>query len=167
MVDLHRRAAPRSCRSPASSVDVRFIQANQATPCYSRRMKLGYTIIYVADVPATVAFYEDAFGLTRKFIHESNLYGEMDTGMTTLSFAGLEAAEMSGLAVKPNTPKDLPAGWEICLVCDDVAAAYATAVKVGCVALVPPTDKPWGQTVSFVRDLNGCIVEIASPVAGK
>lgn len=129
-------------------------------------MKLGYTIIYVADVPATVAFYEAAFGLTLKFIHDSNLYAEMLTGETTLAFAGNEAAEMSGFAVRPNTAKDLPAAWEICLVTDDVAAAYAHAITSGCTPLVAPVDKPWGQTVSYVRDLNGCLVEIASPVKG-
>jgi len=68
-------------------------------------MKLGYTIIYVADVPKTVAFYEAAFGLKRRFVHESNLYAEMDTGDTVLAFAGNEAAEMNGLAISPNDPK--------------------------------------------------------------
>lgn len=127
-------------------------------------MKLGYTIIYVADVPKTVAFYETAFGLTRRFIHESDLYAEMETGDTVLSFAGNEAAEMNGLAILPNDPASLPAGWEICFVTDDVNSAYARAVESGCSPISGPSEKPWGQTVSFVRDLNGCIVEIASPV---
>ncbi|MEM6437045.1 MAG: hypothetical protein AAF773_24805 [Cyanobacteria bacterium P01_D01_bin.115] len=39
-------------------------------------------------------------------------------------------------------------------------AAGAVAVKV-------PTAKPWGQVVGYVRDLNGCLIEIASPVAPK
>jgi len=79
-------------------------------------MKLGYTIIYVADVLATVEFYESAFGLTRRFIHESNLYAELETGSTVLAFAGNEAAEMNGLAIQPNDPSALAAGWEICFV---------------------------------------------------
>lgn len=127
-------------------------------------MKLGYTIIYVPDVPATVGFYEAAFGLTPKFIHDSQLYVEMSTGETTLAFAGNEAAEMGGLSIQPNTPKDLPAGWEVCFVTDDVAAAFDTAIAAGCIPLVAPAHKPWGQTVSYVRDLNGCIVEIASQI---
>jgi len=127
-------------------------------------MKLGYTIIYVTDVPETVAFYENAFGLTRRFIHESNLYGELDTGDTVLAFAGLEAAEMNGLAIVPNDPKGPAAGWEVCFVTDDVSTAYDRAIASGCAPVSPPADKPWGQTVSYVRDLNGCLVEIASPV---
>lgn len=127
-------------------------------------MKLAYTIIYVADVPATVAFYEKAFGLERRFIHESNLYAEMATGETALAFAGNEAAEMSGLAIVPNDPGGPAAGWEICLVTDDVGAAFELAVSAGCTPISKPDEKPWGQTVSYVRDLNGCLVEIASPV---
>jgi lactoylglutathione lyase len=128
-------------------------------------MKLGYTIIYVADVPNTVTFYETAFGITRRFIHESNLYAEMETGDTALAFAGNEAAEMNGLAILPNTPTSTPAGWEVCFVTEDVAQAFARAVEGGCTPVSNPDVKPWGQTLSYVRDLNGCIVEIASPIA--
>ncbi|NRA89340.1 MAG: hypothetical protein HRU28_18575, partial [Rhizobiales bacterium] len=42
--------------------------------------------------------------------------------------------------------------------------AYDHALKSGATPVSAPTEKPWGQTVSFVRDLNGCLVEIASPV---
>ncbi|EBA12598.1 VOC family protein [Roseobacter sp. CCS2] len=128
-------------------------------------MKLGYTIIYVADVPETVAFYEAAFGLSQRFIHDSNLYAEMETGETILAFAGNEAAEMNGLAILPNDPTGPAAGWEVCFVTGDVSAAYTRAVSHGCSPVSAPSQKPWGQTVSYVRDLNGCIVEIASPIA--
>lgn len=127
-------------------------------------MKLGYTIIYVADVPKTVAFYAAAFGLEPRFVHDSNLYGEMATGETVLAFAGYEAAEMNGLALLPNTPDGPAAGWEVCFVTDDVPAAYDRAVSHGCSPVSAPSAKPWGQTVSYVRDLDGCLVEIASPI---
>ena len=76
-------------------------------------MKLGYTIIYVADVVATVAFYEKAFGLARRFVHESNLYAEMETGSTALAFAGEAMAEMNGVAIRPNRLGDVAAGCDI------------------------------------------------------
>lgn len=47
-------------------------------------MKLGYTIVYVPDVAASLAFFEQAFGIERRFLHESGMYGELDTGATTL-----------------------------------------------------------------------------------
>jgi uncharacterized glyoxalase superfamily protein PhnB len=127
-------------------------------------MRLGYTLIYVSDVAATVAFYESAFGLQRRFIHESSLYAEMDTGETTLSFAAETMAEMNGLAIRPNSLRDLPAGIEICLVTDSPEQAYDQAVAAGALAAKAVEEKPWGQRVGYVRDLNGCLVEICSPV---
>ena len=52
-----------------------------------RKMKLNYVIIYVDDVVKATDFYAKAFGLPLKFIHESMMYAEMDTGETILSFA--------------------------------------------------------------------------------
>ena len=127
-------------------------------------MKFGYVIIYVSDAPETVAFYETAFDLKRRFIHQSHLYAEMETGSTALAFAGYKAAEMAGLRLLPNDPKAVTAGWEICLITDDVAKAYDHAISKGCKPVAPPTEKPWGQTVSYLRDLNGCLVELASPI---
>jgi len=81
-----------------------------------------------------------------------------------LAFAGLEAAEMNGVSVLPNTPQGPAAAWEICLITTDVPAAYEQAVSNGCSAVCAPAEKPWGQTVCYVRDLDGCLVEIASPI---
>ncbi|KQU74705.1 glyoxalase [Aminobacter sp. DSM 101952] len=129
-------------------------------------VRLGYTILYVADVEATVLFYEAAFGLRCKFIHESNLYAEMDTGETTLSFAGEAMAEMNGLAIRANRRKDLAAGFELALVFSDPREAYGQAVAAGATPVKLPENKPWGQVVGYVRDLNGCLVEIASAMPG-
>ena len=49
-------------------------------------MKFAYTILCVENVDHTVTFYEQAFGLEKRFIHESGQYAEMETGVTTLSF---------------------------------------------------------------------------------
>ncbi|NVD42230.1 VOC family protein [Ensifer sp. HO-A22] len=123
---------------------------------------LGYSILYVADVVATVSFYEAAFGLKRKFVHESNLYAEMETGQTTLAFAGEAMAEMNGFAIRANRRTDLAAGFELVLIFADPHEAYRNAVAAGASPLKPPEEKPWGQIVGYVRDINGCLVEIAS-----
>ena len=89
-------------------------------------VKLGYTIVYVADVAASLKFYEDAFGLARRFLHESGDYGELDTGATTLAFAShaLADANFSGGIVRANESKQ-PLGMEIAFVTSDVEAAHA------------------------------------------
>lgn len=127
-------------------------------------MKFGYTIIYVADVIATIDFYERAFGLKRRFVHESHLYAELDTGETTLAFASETMAEMNSLAIRSNRKGEIPSGFEIALVTDDPRAAFAKAVAAGADAVSSPVGKPWGQIVGYVRDIDGCLVEICSPV---
>jgi catechol 2,3-dioxygenase-like lactoylglutathione lyase family enzyme len=129
-------------------------------------MKLGYTIIYVPDVAATLAFFEQAFGLKRKFLHESGTYGELDTGETTLSFAAHELGDMNfaGGHVHADTSAQ-PLGFEIALVTDDVPAAHAQAIAAGAHEMAAPSQKPWGQVVSYVRCPDGTLVELCTPIA--
>ncbi len=128
-------------------------------------MQLGYTIIYVKDVVKTIEFYQKAFGIKLRFLHESNEYAEMETGQTTLGFASNEMAERNGFAIKQNSAKDIAAGFEIAFVSDNPKEKFDHAIKNGATPLSEPAKKPWGQTVAYVRDLNGCLVEICSPIA--
>ena len=125
-------------------------------------MKLGYTLIYVNDVPSTMKFYEKAFGLKSGFLHESNQYGEMVTGETKLGFVHHQTAQMHNFKYQKISLKKNPPGIEIAFVADNVKKAFAKAVKAGAVAVSQPTKKPWGQIVSYVRDCNGVLVEICS-----
>ena len=128
-------------------------------------MKFGYTIVYVPDLLASVEFFEKAFGLKRRFVHESG-YGEMDTGETALAFAthALGASNLPGGYVKASDSGQ-PLGMEIALVTDDVAKAHAKALAAGAVSMRDPLVKPWGQTVSYVRCPDGTLVELCSPIA--
>ena len=129
-------------------------------------MKLGYVLVYVPDVEEAVRFYEKAFGLTRRFVHESG-YGELDTGGTALGFVSEALAASNGTSFRKNRAKDAKAaGVEIAFVTDDPKAAYARAVKAGAARVSAPKKKPWGQVVAYVRDLNGVLVEICSPMGG-
>ena len=128
-------------------------------------MKLGYTIVYVPNVAASLAFFEQAFGLTRKFFHESGTYGELETGATTLSFAAHELGDMNlpgGHVHADQSPQ--PLGFEVAFVTDDVPAAHRKAVEAGAKALSAPQVKPWGQTVSYVRCPDGILVELCTPI---
>lgn len=125
-------------------------------------MRLGYTLIYVADVPATVEFYERCFDLPRRFLHESNEYAEMETGATALGFVDEALARQSVADYRLNRPADPAAGIEVGLVTDDVPAAYTRALAGGAEAVLEPTQKPWGQWVAYVRDLNGVLVELCT-----
>ena len=125
----------------------------------------SHVIFYVEDLEKSVQFFEKAFGIKARFVHESGQYAELETGQTALAFA----AESIGDSNLPDgylrsRHKNPPLGCEIALTVDDVQKAYEQSILKGAKALVPPEKKPWGQTVAYVRDPNGILVEIASPM---
>jgi lactoylglutathione lyase len=128
-------------------------------------MKLGYTIVYVPSVESSLRFFAQAFGLEQKFLHVSGDYGELSTGETTLAFAShaLGAMNFPEGHVRASDSK-LPLGMEIALVTEDVRAAHKAAIAQGGSELSPPTQKPWGQVVSYLRTPDGTLVELCTPV---
>ena len=128
-------------------------------------MRFGYTILYVSDVAASLDFYERALGQQRRFLHESGQYAELDTGDTALAFAAHElAAENLPGVYRPEERSSSRPPFEVCFVTDNVQAAFDRAVEEGAAAVSPPQTKPWGQDVAYVRDPDGNLVELASPV---
>ncbi len=125
-------------------------------------MKLGCTILYVEDVRKTVDFYARAFGLSIKFVHEAGDYGEMETGGTTLAFCSHALLKQMGKA--PSHPLAQAPCFEIAFVTPEVAAAVKRAVDAGCELLQAPETKEWGQTVAYVADFNGFVVELCTPI---
>jgi lactoylglutathione lyase len=125
-------------------------------------MKFRYTILYVHDVPKSLAFYEAAFGLSRGMLHESGDYGELATGETKLAFSSVRLMQSLGknpVAANPAAPT-----FEIAFETDDVRAALDRALAAGAVLVQEAREEPWGQTTSYVADLDGYLVEICSPV---
>jgi catechol 2,3-dioxygenase-like lactoylglutathione lyase family enzyme len=129
-------------------------------------MQFGYTVLFVPDVAAAVAFYDAAFGLKAKMVNQA--FGMLDTGSTTLAF-GWEENERkelieagSNVTFRPNSPDGEPAGIQISLVAENVQTAYNKALGAGAIGVYPPRQMPWGQWVSRVRDLNGVLVSIVT-----
>jgi lactoylglutathione lyase len=125
--------------------------------------KLGYVIIYVPDVEKALAFYERAFGVARRFVHESGQYAELETGGTALAFAE-ENVTTTCHVFERNRLSAKAAGAEVAFIVDDVQQAFARASSAGATHVVEPIEKPWGQTISYVRDLNGFLVELCTEV---
>lgn len=126
-------------------------------------MKFRWTIFYVADVAATIEFYEKAFALSRRFVAEDSSFGEVETGQTRLGFAAMhmsEGALPGGVMALDSAGK--PQAAEIGFATEDVAAGFKHAADAGATPISEPEEKPWGQTVAYMRDLNGVLVEIGT-----
>ncbi|OVA18326.1 Glyoxalase-like domain [Macleaya cordata] len=148
--------------------------ASQAAAASNNKLSpaFAYTVVYVRDVAKSVAFYANAFGYSVRRLDESNKWGELESGQTTIAFTPShqhETDDITGaVAVQIN-----PAGAddkserppvELCFAYADVDAAYKRAVENGAEAVHEPEEKVWGQKVGYVRDIDGIVVRMGSYV---
>ena len=128
-------------------------------------MKYAYTILYVEDVEKTIVFYENAFGFQKKFITPESDYGELISGETTIAFASNTLGNSNlkkgynelSLEKKPN-------GIEMAFTTENIEVDFNKAINAGATEYQPITQKPWGQKVGYLRDLNGFLIEICTPI---
>ena len=126
-------------------------------------MKFGYTILYVENVKNTLAFYEAAFGFkTRFFDAEGEDFGELETGATALAFCSRDL--LRKMDKKPTPPDPHAPCSEIALTTDDVPAALARALAAGATLMQDVERMSWGQTIAYVADPNGFLVELCTPM---
>jgi uncharacterized glyoxalase superfamily protein PhnB len=129
-------------------------------------IQFKYTILYVGDVEQTVSFYEIVFGFKRIFITPDGSYGEIETGGTTLSFASHAQAKSNlGSEFIQSSPEHKPFGIEIGFTTVDVESLYNKAIEAGAHAVSPAQLKPHGQTVAYVRDPDGFLIEICTSMS--
>ena len=125
------------------------------------------TIFYVDDVEETIQFYEKAFGFNRKFVTPEKDYGELITGATTIAFASIDLGKSNfkkGFEKISNSGK--PVGMEMAFVTENIEADFQKALAAGATEFEPITQKPWGQKVGYLRDNNGILIEICTPIQG-
>lgn len=123
---------------------------------------LSHVIFYVDDVVKSVEFFEKAFGLVRDFIDDTQVYAQIKTGATALAFAKKGfitsniADEFTWFSADQNP------GMQISFSSSNVKMAYQQALENGCKEVAYLQEKPWGQTVGYVKTPDGILVELAS-----
>ncbi len=128
-------------------------------------MKYAYTILYVESVMETIEFYEKAFGFTRKFITPENDYGELISGETTIAFASIELGNSNfKKGFEKITLSKKPIGVELAFTTEHIEQDFQNALNSGATEFEPLTEKPWGQKVGYLRDNNGFLIEICTPI---
>ena len=125
-------------------------------------MLFRYAIFYVPSVVEALEFYRDAFGFAIETLHESGDFGQLETGSTVLAFSSLRLMEQLGKS--PGRPDPAAPIGEIAFETEDVSAALLRAVGAGAELVQDVRQEAWGQTTAYVRDPNGFLVEICSPV---
>ncbi|KIX20073.1 glyoxalase [Flavobacterium sp. 316] len=128
-------------------------------------MKYAYTILYVESVSETIEFYEKAFGFNRKFLTPESDYGELILGETTIAFASIELGNSnfkSGFEKISKSQK--PFGVELVFTTENIEKDFQSAINFGATEFEPIIEKPWGQKVGYLRDNNGFLIEICTPM---
>lgn len=132
-------------------------------------LQFGYTILYVKDVEKSIDFYSNVFGFEKKYITPEKDYGEVHTGQTTLGFSSFELgdANFTEEGYQKTDVNDRPFGFQLSLTTHHVQESLDRAVENGATLVMKKTKKEWGQTVSMVRDLDGFLIEICTPVPSQ
>lgn len=129
-------------------------------------LSYAYTILYVESVTQTIEFYETAFGFTKKFVTPEGDYGELISGATTIAFTSVELGESNiKEGFLTSNPNSKPFGIELTFTSTDIEADFAHAVKSGAKIVEDLKVKPWGQTVGYLKDINGFLIELCTPMS--
>lgn len=128
-------------------------------------IEFKYTILYVNSVAKTLEFYADVFNFEPLFITPEGDYGELNTGSVKLAFASHKLASTNLTeGFTPTDTLELPAGFELGFVTDQVEVLVEKALKHGAILVEEAIVKEWGQTVAYIRDINGLLIEICTPI---
>ncbi len=137
-------------------------------------MRLASTVIYVADVPAAMRFYTEAFGFAVSILDAdvqfpgrvegmSYQFGELSLPGGTVQFA----TPPLGALLMPGFPSGgVTTSLELAFYTDDVAGRFDRAIKAGGEALRAPEKMPWGQTVAYLRSPDGTYLAVCTPPLG-
>ena len=129
-------------------------------------MKYAYTILYVDSVTDTITFYKNAFGFEQKLITPEKDYGELISGETTIAFASNALGHSNFKSgFEKLLPSKKPFGVELAFTTETIETDFQKAIDAGATEFEPLTEKPWGQKVGYLRDNNGFLIEICTPIA--
>jgi catechol 2,3-dioxygenase-like lactoylglutathione lyase family enzyme len=122
------------------------------------------TILAVADVERSLAFYRDLLGFEVEATYDDPPYATLTCAGARLSLAeqGHPAEDRPGVTmVAPADPSRLAA--MLVLEVEDCLAAHRELSGAGVRFLAEPYSPPWGGHRCFAADPDGNLVELEQP----
>ena len=121
--------------------------------------RVGYMILFVADLDRSVAFYRDVLGVPFKL--QGDGYVEFATQGAKLGlYDRNRLAELTG----QGTGRPVEPGGEVVFLVEDVDAEAERLQAAGATILKGPVDRPWGHRTLHVEDPDGFVVELAAEI---
>jgi lactoylglutathione lyase len=121
--------------------------------------KVGYVILFVADLERSVVFYRDVIGVPFKL--EGDGYVEFATGGARFGlYDRNRLGELTGHGPEaPGQP-----GGEVVFLVGDVDAEAERLRAAGVAILKGPVDRAWGHRTLHLEDPDGFVVELAQEI---
>ena len=120
--------------------------------------KISAITLFVEDLAATKAFYQEVFGLPVHF--EDDASAVFDFGNTLINLLKISEADEL-IAPAPVARAEAGARMQFTIGVDDVDATCTELTARGVELLNGPIDRPWGIRTASFRDPAGHIWEIA------
>jgi lactoylglutathione lyase len=121
-------------------------------------VRFGHVAFRVADLEASIRWYDAAFGAREAFRATTE---QGTTQLVYLEFASGQFVELFPNGKNPIQAPPDPIGYgHTCLLVDDLDAALAHLATLGVTPAVPPRTGRAGQRLAFVADLDGNRIEL-------
>jgi lactoylglutathione lyase len=121
--------------------------------------RVGYVILFVADLERSVGFYRDVVGL------EFRLHGDGYAEFATegARFGLYDRSRLGELTGQEPAAGGGPGG-EVVFLVEDVDAEAERLRRAGAAILKGPVDRAWGHRTLHLRDPDGFVVELAQEI---
>ena len=117
--------------------------------------RLGYVIIYTADMGRSVAFYNETLGLPLRY--QTPYWTEFALEGTTLALHHAEGGRRTG----EYGPGEVSLSW----VVEDIEATHAALVSRGVQFTLPPKRQDQeGIILAIFEDPDGCKLSLCQPL---
>lgn len=127
--------------------------------------RLGYVILFVRNLAASIHFYRDMLGVPFRFQNAG--YAEFATrGVKLGLFERGRLPELLGPGAGPSAPEPRrtdPTG-EILFIVNDVDSEADRLRAAGVDVLSGPIDRPWGHRTLHIADPDGHVAELAQEI---
>ncbi len=120
--------------------------------------------LFVEDLLAAKAFYEDVFGL--EFAFGDDYAAAYKLGDTLINLLTVPAARKQLAPARVAGP-DAGSRVQLAIVVDDIDARCATLAAKGIALINGPEDRPWGMRTASFADPAGHNWEFAQPIGDR
>ena len=125
---------------------------------------LGAITLFVEDIAAARAFYEEVFAQPLAFSDDVSAafrFGNLIVNLLA------EPAGAKMIEPVPVAPRQARARAQLSIFVDDVDAVCAELESKGVALLNGPIDPPWGMRTAIFSDPGGHVWEVAQEIGGE